>query len=195
MTHKAMRILIVAEDGPEAAELIANIVLNIDAEIGHVGTLAEARDAATTNDYDAVVAMQRLPDGMGVELLRAPDPIDLPVILVEDEMVSSRLVSALRHGAADVVPIPVDYDYLTHCLRRIVREHRVGRQEAVRAKRLRRLSSRLVKDRRELRKRVDLICTDIVTAYQRLAEKVVAVMEPGDEGADESDTYSLRGED
>jgi DNA-binding NtrC family response regulator len=195
MKPSDMRILIVAEDGPEAAELISNIVMNVDAEIGHVGTLADAREAASENLYDAVVAMQNLPDGMGVELLAEPGPIEAPVILIEDEMVSSRLVSALRHGAADVLPVPVDFDYLVHCIRRIVQQHRAGIQEAIRAKRLRRLSSKLVKDRREMRKRVDLICTDIVTAYQRLAEKVVGVLEPGDEGADEGDSFSLRGEE
>ena len=32
-------------------------------------------------------------------------------------------------------------------------------------------------DRRELRKRVDVICRDLVQAYQKLAEKVVEIQE------------------
>lgn len=178
MTQRDMRILIVAEDSPEAAELISNIILNIDAEIGHVGSVADAREAAGANDYDVVLAMQCLPDGTGADLLGEESGLDAPVVLVEEELESHRLVAALRGGAADVLQTPVDYDYLVRTIRRIARGRRAGRQEAMRTKRLRRLSSRLVKDRRELRKRVDLICNDIVTAYQRLAEKVVEVMEP-----------------
>jgi len=70
---------------------------------------------------------------------------------------------------------PMDPDTLVDSVRRAVRQRRTLHRKTARAKRLRRLSSRLIKDRRELRRRVDLICSDLVGAYQRLAEKVVTV--------------------
>ncbi len=195
MPRKDMRILVVAEDGPDAAELISNLVMNLDADFAHVESIDDARDLLDEQEFDAVIATQSLADGSGFDLIVGDEPIGAPVVLIEDELVSDRLVTALRCGAADVLPTPIDYDYLVRCVRRVVRHHKSGRQEAIRAKRLRRLSSRLVKDRRELRKRVDLICNDIVTAYQRLAEKVVGVIEPqGGGGSDEFDAedFSVR---
>ncbi|MBX3395679.1 MAG: response regulator [Phycisphaerae bacterium] len=196
MTRKDTRILVLAEDGPDTAELISNLIMNIDADFAHVGSIEEAREAADSGDYDVVIAMSELPDGNGVELL---DPeagrIDAPVVLIDDELAADRLVQALRSGAADVLATPIDYGYLVDSVRRIVRQRHMGRQELIRTKRLRRLSSRLVKDRREMRKRVDLICNDIVTAYQRLAEKFVAVMEPGDSSSTGGDEFSLQGEE
>lgn len=193
MTRKDTRILVLAEDGPDAAELISNLIMNLDADFAHVGSIEEAREAAESGDYDVVIAMSDLPDGKGVDLLDAESGrIEAPVVLIDDELEADRLVRALRSGAADVLTTPIDYNYLVHSVRRIVRQRHLGRQELIRTKRLRRLSSRLVKDRRELRKRVDLICNDIVTAYQRLAEKFVTVMEPGDSSPDDGESYSIQ---
>lgn len=195
MPNKDMRILVVAEDGPDAAELISNLVMNLDADFAHVESIDDARDLLDEQEFDAIIASHALADGEGMELLAGDEPIGAPVVLIEDQLVTDRLVTALRCGAADVLATPIDYDYLIRCVRRVVRHQRSGRQEAIRNKRLRRLSSRLVKDRRELRKRVDLICNDIVSAYQRLAEKVVGVIEPGAVDEDDSPDFTLRMDD
>ena len=96
------------------------------------------------------------------------------MILIDRDNDPDRLLAALRQGAADVVRPPIDYDYLTRTIRRVVRESRIRRHEARRTQRLRHLSRRLIRDRRELHKRVDLICRDLVVAYRRLAEKASA---------------------
>jgi len=176
------RILIVAPDGPETAELIANLAMNFDADFTQVESIADAWARMADGCFDVIVATQCLVDGSGLDILNDDTPLETPVVLIEDEIIPERVVTALRRGAADLLPTPVDYDYLVRRIRRVVQDQRLDRQADIRAQRLRRLSSRLVKDRRELRQRVDLICTDLVTAYQRLAERVVHVMDPAVQG-------------
>ncbi len=178
MKHKDMRILIVATEGSAAAELIAKLVVNISADYSHASSIADARAMLEVTPVDIVIAARDLTDGDALDLIEDDAPHRPPVILIDGAFQTERLATAFRRGAADVVSTPVDYDYLVSRVRSVVRGSRMSRQEADRARRLRQMSSRLVKDRRELRKRVDLICTDIVTAYQRLAEKVVGVLEP-----------------
>ena len=48
----------------------------------------------------------------------------------------------------------------------------VRRHQQRRYRRLRRLSSRIVRERRDLRQRIDLVCRDFVQAYRRLAQRV-----------------------
>lgn len=189
MKHKDMRILIVAEEGTAAAELIAKLVANISADYSHASTISAARSMLESTAVDVVIAARDFVDGDALDLIDDEASHRPPVILIDGAYQTDRLAAAFRRGAADVVSTPVDYDYLVSRVRSVVRGSRMSRQEADRARRLRQMSSRLVKDRRELRKRVDLICTDIVTAYQRLAEKVVGVLEPTVQIDDNGESY------
>ncbi|MFQ5429348.1 MAG: hypothetical protein ACE5E1_03465 [Phycisphaerae bacterium] len=174
MTGKDMRILIVAEDGEPTALLLQRLVSSLQAELTLVDRWIDALAAAASGEFDLVLADQALADGMLGERLRTADGSVLPVILIDRGDDPDRLLAALRQGVADVIQPPIDYDYLTGTIRRVVREGRIRRHEARRARRLRHLSRRLIRDRRELHKRVDLICRDLVVAYRRLAEKASA---------------------
>src|SRR5207244_719060 len=99
---------------------------------------------------------------------------DSPFILLDEAPDSTVALSAMRLGATDLMALPLERGALVAAVRSAANKRRELRQLTARTRRLRRLSSRLVKDRRDLRNRVDLICRDIVTAYRRLAEKVVA---------------------
>lgn len=170
----SMRILILQDDTPAAALLVRHVVTRLDADITLVDTLADARDLLAARSFDAIIADRNLTDGDGLDLL-AGDAISMPpLILLDDNPDAQRVLDAIRLGAADVLTAPLNHDYLIIAVHRVVDARRMNRREAARTKRLRRLSSRLIKDRRELRRRVDLICSDLVGAYQRLAEKVVA---------------------
>ncbi|MFQ5501631.1 MAG: response regulator [Phycisphaerae bacterium] len=170
-----MRILIVQDDTPAAAEIVRHIVMNLHADITLVDTINDARDLIESRSFDVILADRFLSDGDGQNLLRVDCSSPPPIILLDEHPDTQRVLAAVRQGAADVMTTPIDPDILVDSIRRAVRQRRSIHRKTARAKRLRRLSSRLIKDRRELRRRVDLICSDLVGAYQRLAEKVVTV--------------------
>ena len=170
MKARDMNILIVAEDC-KAVATIAQQFVQANSDVTMVDTIAEATVLLANHSYDAVVAAVTLDDGSGLSLVSHKGP-SAPVILIGEAPESDEVLAAIRAGASDVFPQPVDVDGLVTSVRRIVAARRKHRTALTRNKRLRKMTSRLVRDRRELRQRVDLICRDLVSAYQRLAEKV-----------------------
>lgn len=174
MTGKDMHILIVADDTEISAAMIQHAVGQLGADVTLVDSISDACAVAASVDFDVVLASAQVPDGDVTALLEAEDTVAAPVIVIDDGLDGDRVLSAMRLGAADIICRPIDFDYLTRRIRHLVREHHLDQHESRRAERLRRLSSQLIRDRRELRQRVDLICRDLVIAYRRLAEKVVS---------------------
>ena len=177
MNSAELKILIVEEDDKKATTLARDLVIGLKADITMVDTLEEAMLVTASNSYDAIVASSQLPDGSGLSLLTDGDSAKPPVIILEDSTSAERVLGAIRNGAADVLPGPIESDRFVDTVRRVSKRYRRHRITANRSKRLRTLTTRLVRDRRDLRKRVDLICRDLVQAYQTLAEKVVEIQE------------------
>jgi len=171
-----MRVLIVADDAETVALLTSEIVGKFDANLTVVNTLEEARAVAEPNQFDVLLAAQRLPDGSGLALLdQESGTFDAPMILLDDGLDAKRVLAAMRLGVVDVLPTPIDKGHLATAVRNAAIASRDRRHTVARSGRLRKMSSKLVRDRRELRQRVDLVCRDLVSAYRRLAKKVVGV--------------------
>lgn len=187
-----MRVLIVTDDAETIASLTSEIMRGLNANVTVVNTLEEARTVSEADGFDVVLAAQSLPDGSGLALLdRESNVFDAPVIILDDGLDGARILAALRLGVADVLPTPIDKQHLATTVRKAVAANRHRRHVAARSGRLRKISSKLVRDRRELRQRVDLVCRDLVSAYRRLAKKVVGVQTQDTpyEGESDADTY------
>jgi FixJ family two-component response regulator len=79
----------------------------------------------------------------------------------------------MRLGVRDMMTKPFDLSHLTSTIKQLLDEQRQQQAKQQRSHRLRTLAGRIVRERRELRQRLDLLCRDFVHAHQRLAEKVV----------------------
>lgn len=177
MAGKDMRIMFAAETTPATMVMLQNAVTKLDADIFQVDTVEDARSLAAQDQFDVILAAAKLSDGQGIDLLRSGIAADTPFILIEDTLDAERVLEAMRLGAADVVHLQHTADQVISTIDRAVRRGRLCRRDIRRSQRLRSMSSKLIRDRRELRQRVDLICKDLVVAYQRLAEKVVTTPE------------------
>ncbi|MBI5762606.1 MAG: hypothetical protein HZA51_03680 [Planctomycetes bacterium] len=175
MTNGELNILIVAEDGPIAAEIAKELLLDMQADLAIVSTLDEARSIVAESNFDVILTAGSLVDGEGVSLAADVDVTAPVIVFLNHATDTEQALDLIRRGAADVLPHPLDMNCVIESARRVGGNHKVARTSARRTKRLRTMTSRLVRDRRELRRRVDLICRDLVSAYQRLAEKVVDV--------------------
>ncbi len=175
-----MQILIVADDAEVVTRITNDIVCNLSANVNIVDSLIEGRAMARSSEFDAILVATVLPDGDGLSMLDEPlQSPETPIIFLGDGLRSERMLSAFRNGAKDILPATCEKNQLLGCIRKAVEEYRMRRHVYGRAKRLRQLSSKLIRDRRELRQRIDLLCRDLVFAYRRLAKKVVGIEDAG----------------
>jgi len=143
------------------------------ARVTNAESAADALREELTARHDLLLASTSLPDGDGLELVRRfHENNSAPVILMAEDPTAGEAIAAIRLGVADVLTKPFEMDYLSASIRKIIRAHRHRRRERVRHQKLRKLVARIICERRDLAKRIDLICRDFVHAHRRLAEKV-----------------------
>jgi DNA-binding NtrC family response regulator len=96
-------------------------------------TATEGRRLATEHAPDVVLLDLRLPDADGIralEALRADDP-DLAVIVLTGYADVRTAVSAMQHGAADLLEKPVDLERLAAAVTRAAERARLRQEVAV----------------------------------------------------------------
>jgi len=84
-----------------------------------------------------------------------------------------RAVEAMRLGAVDLFTKPFDLLRLTTVVKQTLADHRAHRRQGQRLERLERLAKKVIRERKELQQRVDLVCRDLVGSYRDLAELFV----------------------
>src|SRR5438270_13757207 len=96
------RILIV-DDEPNMRRILASNLRQDQHQIWEAGGVEEAKRALATNDLDAVITDQKMPDGEGLTVLSSAHEIDstLPVILLTAVACIALAVDAMRQGAID----------------------------------------------------------------------------------------------
>lgn len=103
------RILVV-DDEPDLRTLYELTLLREGHEVQAVGTVAEARDRLAAQGFDVVITDMRLPDGLGLDLLRELVAQQRPerCIVITAYGSAENAVEALKCGAFDYLTKPVD---------------------------------------------------------------------------------------
>lgn len=96
-----------------------------------------------------------------------------PVILLATEPATDDAVEALRIGVRDLFVKPFPVEDLLDATERLLHGSEMKRQHAVRHRRLRDLVRHVIRERRELNKRMELVCRDLVQAHKRLLHRVL----------------------
>ena len=103
------RILVV-DDEPDLRTLYELTLLREGHEVQAAGTVAEARDQLAAQGFDVVITDMRLPDGLGLDLLRELVAQQRPerCIVITAYGSAENAVEALKCGAFDYLTKPVD---------------------------------------------------------------------------------------
>ena len=168
--------VLLVEDDPRLLEmLVASVVRQFDAHLTCVGSAEDALDIEVVEPHAIVVAELALPGMDGLTLTRhLMDLNDRPVILLADEPCASHAIEAMRLGAADLFPKPFAMGELLGSMTRALERSQRARQFQVKHHRLRGLVRKVLRERRDLNRRIDLICRDLVGAHRRLVQRVLA---------------------
>lgn len=173
MKQRPVQILLVEPDA-ELAELLDRCLQGaIWSQVTWVTSASEAMREELTARHDIIIAAMTLPDAEGLALIRELRATNHgPVILLAEHPTTDEAIEAIRLGVTELVIKPFDICDLVEVVRRAAERQLKRRHNRARQRRLRRMVSRIIRERRDLRQRMDLICQDLVHAYRSLAQKV-----------------------
>lgn len=108
-THLASSEVLIVEDEPLLRKRLGANLEGYGAEVTVAGSVEEARNCLGALDFDFALVDVHLPDGLGLDLLRAGDfPPDTAVIIMTAEGGVETAVEAMRLGACDYLAKPFD---------------------------------------------------------------------------------------
>lgn len=178
MPTRAPRVMIV-EDDPDVAEMLADyLARTIQAEITVARSASQAIQHDLQQPHDVVLADLLLPDTDGLNLTRQLNDLgDHQVVLMTGQPTLGRAVEAMRLGVRELFVKPFDLSRLGHVLNQLIRDQQHKQLQQLRYRRLRRLTRQIVRQRRQLRRQLELLCCDLVQAYHGLARKVTQLQQ------------------
>ena len=102
--------ILVIDDEPDLRTLYELTLLREGYRVEAAGDLAQARQQLHENRFDAVITDMRLPDGLGLELLRDMATQQRPerCVVITAHGSAENAVEALKAGAFDYLTKPVD---------------------------------------------------------------------------------------
>jgi DNA-binding response OmpR family regulator len=173
MSERPVEILLVESDR-ELCEMIAQQLENaMFCRVSSADSAAAALREELTGQHELVIISAELPDDEGFSLLRELRVTnECPVLVIAAETRVEHTLEALRHGATGWFEKPFDLEQFTQAVNTACERETKKRRDQARLRRLRRVSSKIVKEREDLNERMELLCRDLVQAYRRLAEKV-----------------------
>ncbi|MEO1235490.1 MAG: response regulator, partial [Planctomycetota bacterium] len=169
--RRTRRALLVQPEPTHRQALEACGTPNRPLAVVHAPTLADARRYLAKQPVDLAVIAPQLPDGPGLELTAELTRVSptTATVLFADAPDFDAAQAALRAGADDLVVLPVPPQDLAQRVAAALDRKLRDRAHAHRVDRLRRLCKKLNDARQEVAQQVDVLCNDLVTAYQELA--------------------------
>ncbi len=184
-TNRTVRVLLVDTD-PSLTDLLKQCAPSGESvQLVYARSLTEARAQLTEKSVDLAIINPALPDGNGLDLadeLNKSRRITSTIIIGDEPSVESAM-KAIRAGALDFIVKPFDDSDATERIKKVFAKQRKGRDQAQRVRRLRRLCKKLNQARADVSKQVDILCNDLVTAYQELAGQMQQVVQATEFGA------------
>ncbi|KQQ47756.1 Fis family transcriptional regulator [Duganella sp. Leaf126] len=121
---RSPRVLVV-DDEADLRELLELTLVKMGLDVDSAATVAEARALLARQSYQLVLTDMRLPDGLGLELVREVATVykNTPIAVVTAYGSADNAVVALKAGAFDYIAKPVALDQLRLLVRSALRVH------------------------------------------------------------------------
>ncbi|WP_428388102.1 response regulator [Mucisphaera sp.] len=172
--HQPLRVLVVDHPGI-AAKLIASPELDgRSVRVEQAETIGQARQFVDERRFDVALIHNPTTGKTGLqfaaELVDAKSPVRS--VIISNQPTVDDAVTALRVGAVDLIEDNATANTISNSLRRAVERIDADNAGRKRINRLRKLCKKLNEARIEVSQQVDVLCNDLVTAYQELANQM-----------------------
>lgn len=183
-------MLVVDADAATTAMLKAQVC---DARFFTAATLAEARTLLASQDVDLAVIADTLDDGDGITLAGDLAAARRPVrsIVLAQRPSFNLALEAMRLGNADLLVKPIDPRELRDRIGAALLLQQRESAHHQQLKRLRRVCKKLNHMREEVTQQVDILCQDLINAYQELATQMANVSHASEFGSIIKDELDL----
>ncbi len=121
-------LALIVEDDPDFRESLALLVERERFDARQAGSLAEAREILARGPADVVIVDLKLPDGDGLELLRDESGGSAEFVVTTGHAGVESAIAALREGALDYLPKPIDRSRLSTVLTHVARTRELKRE-------------------------------------------------------------------
>lgn len=168
------KVLLVERDPRVVEVLVESLIRRFNCDITCVASAEDALDVEVVEPHTVVISDMALPAMDAITLTRRLKELsERTVILMGEQPDATEALEALRAGASDYFVKPFEVSALLDSVRRAMDSFREIRQRRRRYERMRQLLRRVIRDRRGLNRRVELICRDLVGAHKRLVVRVL----------------------
>jgi len=177
MSERDHRILLVEPDPDLMEMLVAALDRRFNASITCVATAEACLDVELLQPHDAVIAAWTLDDSCALCLVEQLASLGKrPVILIagEEEVTPQEAAEAIRLHVAELFVKPFPVSDLLDGVARTLAASALHRRQQAKYHRMRNLVRHVIRERRSLNQRVELICRDLVGAHRRLVQRVLA---------------------
>lgn len=114
---------LVVDDEPSICQCFETLFAELDCDVTAAASAEVGLDLIDRGSFDVIVMDVRLPGMDGLTALsQIRDRTDVPVIVMTAHGSLSTAVSAVRAGAFEYLPKPIDLDHVTGVLRRAIAE-------------------------------------------------------------------------
>ncbi len=169
--------ILIVDDESEVREVLGDALRGGSLIVHEADSIEQANTITASERIDLALIDLALPDGDGLSLARewAEERSHIQSIVITGKPSLHRAVEAIRAGAADFLAKPLDLEDLNRSVERAMQRRRDGIDREQRVGRLRPLCKQLNQARHEITQQVDILCNDLVTAYQELADQMRVV--------------------
>jgi DNA-binding response OmpR family regulator len=164
--------VMIVQSEPRRRAKLATLLQDEDRLLYEASGIPDAQRILKSYPIDLVVSDTQLRGGCGLMLTERLKRRGIGTILTCRKPQLAEAVAAVRSGALDLLPEPVDAAMLSSRVDEALDDVAARSGRARRRRQLKRLVRRLSQDRRAARRQVDQLCGDLVEAYHRLAERV-----------------------
>jgi DNA-binding NtrC family response regulator len=176
MNEARTRILLVEPEPVVLERVLRALIDRFDAQITCVPTAEECLEIEEDDPHDLVITEIQLPDMDGLDLTQELlARRRMPIILLADNAAYDDAVDALRLGATDLFAKPFPVSALLESVDRGLEGGRARQRHRMRYHQMRKLLRHVLRERRDLNERIELICRDFVGAHRRLVDRVVKI--------------------
>ncbi len=173
--------IILVEPDADVTEIVVNaLVRRFDAYITCVSTSEDCLDTELVEPHDLVITDLDLANDDGLDLAEQLFTLSArPVFFLADDPDRDDMVRAMQIGVRQLFVKPFPVGKLLDAADVALRSYILKRKQLVRHRRTRDLLRQVIGERRELNRRIDLICRDLVGAHRRLVNRVIEREEVG----------------